>query len=145
MDRSFLVDRAAAGGAVSAQTSRCAPLVSAHGRGGRLNKGFKVAGAIADLPQPVQKQIVSDHGANVPGFSDQRDPVPHQKGGLIERYRQGFQSGGIDTAVIVDHAEKNGFDHIIVGNPRLGVARLVLGSVAAEVAAKAHCSVTIAR
>ena len=49
------------------------------------------------------------------------------------------------AAVIVDYAEKNGFDHIVVGNPRVGIARLVLGSVAAEVAAKAHCSVTIAR
>jgi nucleotide-binding universal stress UspA family protein len=49
------------------------------------------------------------------------------------------------AAVIVDYAEKNGFDHFIVGNPRIGVARLILGSVAAEVGAKAHCSVTITR
>jgi nucleotide-binding universal stress UspA family protein len=49
------------------------------------------------------------------------------------------------AAVIVDYAEKNGVDHFIVGNPRIGVARLVLGSVAAEVGAKAHCSVTITR
>lgn len=49
------------------------------------------------------------------------------------------------AAVIVDYAEKNGVDHIVVGSPRVGVARLVLGSVAAEVAAKAHCPVTVAR
>jgi hypothetical protein len=36
--------------------------------------------------------------------------------------------------------EKNGFDRVIVG-----MARLLLGYVTSEVAAKAHCSVTIAR
>ncbi|HXQ39764.1 MAG TPA: universal stress protein [Candidatus Udaeobacter sp.] len=54
-------------------------------------------------------------------------------------------TGRDPAAVIVDYAEKNGFDHIVVGSPRVGVARLVLGSVAAEVAAKAHCAVTVAR
>jgi len=54
-------------------------------------------------------------------------------------------TGRDPAAVIVDFAEKNGFDHVVVGAPRVGVARLVLGSVAAEVAAKAHCAVTIAR
>jgi len=47
------------------------------------------------------------------------------------------------AAVIVDYADKNGFDHVVVGSPRVGIARLVLGSVAAEVATKAHCAVTV--
>lgn len=47
---------------------------------------------------------------------------------------------------IVDFAEKQGFGHIVTGSSgRSGVERLVLGSVAADVVAKAHCPVTIAR
>jgi nucleotide-binding universal stress UspA family protein len=54
-------------------------------------------------------------------------------------------TGRDPTAVIIDYAAKNGFDHVVVGTPRKGVSRIVLGSVAAAVAAKAHCPVTVAR
>lgn len=47
---------------------------------------------------------------------------------------------------IVTFAEQNGFDHIVMGTgDKRGLKRLVLGSVAAEVVANAHCSVTVAR
>ena len=47
---------------------------------------------------------------------------------------------------IVTFAAQEGFDHIVMGTgDKQGVKRLVLGSVAAEVAADAHCTVTIAR
>lgn len=50
------------------------------------------------------------------------------------------------ASAIVQYAEDNGFDHIVVGTGDKGaVSRLVLGSVAADVAGRAHCSVTIAR
>lgn len=50
------------------------------------------------------------------------------------------------AAAIVLYAEENGFDHIITGTgDKHGVSRLVLGSVAADVASRAHCTVTIAR
>lgn len=50
------------------------------------------------------------------------------------------------SAAIVQYAEENGFDHIVVGTgDKRGVSRLVLGSVAADVAGRAHCSVTVAR
>ncbi len=50
------------------------------------------------------------------------------------------------AAAIVQYAEENGYDHIVVGTgDKRGVSRLVLGSVAADVASRAHCSVTVAR
>ena len=51
----------------------------------------------------------------------------------------------ISTAV-VQFAEQNGFDHIVTGTgDKRGLSRLALGSVAADIAGKAHCPVTIAR
>jgi nucleotide-binding universal stress UspA family protein len=50
------------------------------------------------------------------------------------------------AAAIVQYAEENQFDHIVTGTgDKHGVSRLMLGSVAADVAARAHCTVTIAR
>lgn len=49
-------------------------------------------------------------------------------------------------AAIVDYAEKHGYDHIVMGSSgRTGVSRMVLGSVAGGVVAKAHCPVTVVR
>jgi nucleotide-binding universal stress UspA family protein len=50
------------------------------------------------------------------------------------------------AAAVVQYAEENGYDHIICGTgDKHGVSRLVLGSVAAEIASRAHCTVTVAR
>lgn len=50
------------------------------------------------------------------------------------------------AAAIVQYAEENGFDHIVVGTgDKRGMSRLMLGSVAADVSGRAHCSVTVAR
>jgi nucleotide-binding universal stress UspA family protein len=50
------------------------------------------------------------------------------------------------AAAIVTYAEEIGASQIVMGTgDKRGVTRLVLGSVAAEVAAKAGCSVTVAR
>lgn len=47
---------------------------------------------------------------------------------------------------IVGYAEMNKIDHIVMGTgDKRGLSRLVLGSVAADVAGRAHCSVTVAR
>ena len=51
----------------------------------------------------------------------------------------------ISTAV-VQYAEQNGFDHIVTGTgDKRGLSRLALGSVAADIASRAHCTVTVAR
>jgi nucleotide-binding universal stress UspA family protein len=50
------------------------------------------------------------------------------------------------AAAIVRYAEENGFDHIVTGTgDKHGITRLMLGSVAGSVAARAHCTVTVAR
>jgi nucleotide-binding universal stress UspA family protein len=47
---------------------------------------------------------------------------------------------------IIAYAEQNGYTHIVLGTgDKRGLQRLVLGSVASEVASRAHCTVTIAR
>ena len=47
---------------------------------------------------------------------------------------------------IVTYAEMNKVGHIVMGTgDKRGISRLVLGSVAADVAGRAHCTVTIAR
>ncbi len=50
------------------------------------------------------------------------------------------------AAAVVQFAEENGFDHIVTGTgDKHGVSRLVLGSVAADIASRAHCTVSIVR
>ncbi len=47
---------------------------------------------------------------------------------------------------IIAYAEQNGYTQIVMGTgDKRGLQRLVLGSVASEVATRAHCTVTIAR
>ena len=50
------------------------------------------------------------------------------------------------AAAIVQYAEENGYDHIVTGTgDKHGVSRLMLGSVASDVASRAHCTVTVVR
>lgn len=61
----------------------------------------------------------------------------------------------VSTAVVLDreassgivrYADMNDVDQIVMGTgDKRGLSRLVLGSVAADVAGRAHCSVTVAR
>lgn len=50
------------------------------------------------------------------------------------------------AACIINFSEKNGYSQIITGSVgRTGVARMLLGSIAQDVIAKAHCPVTVVR
>lgn len=50
------------------------------------------------------------------------------------------------AAGVVGYAETHGFDHIVTGTgDKRGISRLVLGSVAGEIAGRSHCTVTVAR
>jgi nucleotide-binding universal stress UspA family protein len=57
------------------------------------------------------------------------------------------RAGGGDIAgIIVGYAETNSYHHIVTGSAgRTGAARLLIGSVAADIVNKAHCPVTIVR
>jgi nucleotide-binding universal stress UspA family protein len=57
------------------------------------------------------------------------------------------RGAGPDIAeAVVTYAEKNHYHHIIAGSAgRTGTARLLIGSVAADIVTRAHCAVTIVR
>lgn len=47
---------------------------------------------------------------------------------------------------VVSFAEEHGFEHIVVGSTgKTGITRVLIGSVAADIVAKAHCPVTVVR
>ncbi len=79
---------------------------------------------------------------------------------LCEKARERFaETGGLDTTdfrttvetgdparTIVEYADENGVDHVVIGSHgRTGVARILLGSVAETVARRAPMPVTIVR
>jgi nucleotide-binding universal stress UspA family protein len=49
-------------------------------------------------------------------------------------------------SAVVKYAEKEGFDHIVIGSAgRVGVSRLILGSTASAIVREANCPVTVVR
>ena len=50
------------------------------------------------------------------------------------------------AATIIAYAEDHGCDHIVMGSTgKTGISRILIGSIASDVVAKAHCPVTIVR
>lgn len=77
---------------------------------------------------------------------------------VLEAARSTAQGAGLKDAALVsvasrdvarailNYAEENAVDHIVVGTGEKGVAtRLVVGSVSHDLVVRAHCSVTVAR
>jgi hypothetical protein len=68
--------------------------------------------------------------------------VPRIKGGDVPTTIVGFE---VEQMIIVDYARKNQIDHIVMGARSSGGLRRDLGSVSAQVAAEAGCTVTVVR
>lgn len=50
------------------------------------------------------------------------------------------------AAGIIGYAEEHGYEHIVTGSTgKTGISRMLMGSIASDVVAKAHCPVTIVR
>ncbi len=98
---------------------------------------------------------IAHGGARGPTISHWKDDeVAKLLDGAVAKAKQaGLKNvGGVELIsreagpAIITYAAEHGFDHIVMGTgDKRGVKRLVLGSVAAEVAGKSHCTVTIAR
>ena len=89
-------------------------------------------------------QIYTHDDAEIKKTLDSVASLAHQRGARNTSEIE-LKGREISTAVI-QYAEQNEFDHIVVGTgDKRGLSRLVLGSVAAEIAGRAHCTVTVAR
>jgi nucleotide-binding universal stress UspA family protein len=89
-------------------------------------------------------QIYMHDDADIKKTLDNAASLAHQRGAK-DTSKIELKGREISTAVI-QYAEQNEFDHIVVGTgDKRGLSRLVLGSVAAEIAGRAHCTVTVAR
>ena len=98
---------------------------------------------------------IAHGGARGPTINHWRD---EEVAALLEGAVAAAKAAGVDTAetaeliarepgaAIIAYAEQHGYDQIVMGTgDKRGLQRLVLGSVASEVATRAHCTVTIAR
>ncbi|CAM2968795.1 Nucleotide-binding universal stress protein, UspA family [Paracoccus aminovorans] len=107
------------------------------------------------VPLTVCVVNIAHGGARGPVINHWTDQEMSEK---LDRARALVRDNGVPDAKMVDivsreaaagivsYAEHNGFDHIVVGTgDKRGLSRLMIGSVAADVMARAHCTVTVAR
>jgi nucleotide-binding universal stress UspA family protein len=89
-------------------------------------------------------QIYMHEDADVKKTLDNAASLARQHG--VKNSSKAELKGREISTAVVQYAEQNGFDHIVTGTgDRRGLSRLALGSVAADIAGKAHCTVTVAR
>ena len=127
----------------------------------RMHEYFPVVDARpapAASGQPRTDRVLSIDGQPLNNTVEFRELL--RKGGARPRTLLVEREGGVSAKVIITpqvnttvnpvsiiaYGEEIGADHIIMGTgDKRGISRLVLGSVAADVAGRAHCTVTIAR
>ncbi len=64
----------------------------------------------------------------------------------VENYSCAVVHGDSIASAIVSYAEEHGYGHIVVGSTgRTGISRVLIGSVAQDIVARAHCPVTVVR
>ena len=102
---------------------------------------FTVNIALGGLRGPTTRQWTAEEVAKVLADAE----ATARRGGATD-------IGTIDVLAreaapaIITYSEQTGYSHIIMGTgDKHDLKRIVLGSVAAEVAIRAHCTVTIAR
>ena len=111
---------------------------------------------VINIIDPIEAGYTSQ--ATVPGYSEEwYEQAKDSAEKLFEAANETaeeYGNGPLDTATevgrpsrtIVEYAEENGFDHIVMGSHgRAGVTRILLGSVAESVVRRSPMPVTIVR
>ena len=121
----------------------------------------RAIGTAADLAQKYGASLTvcavnvahgGGRGVTIPHWTDEevgeilrKAEADARAAGATEVHRASVASREA-AAGIVAYAETEHFDHIVMGTgDKRGLSRLMLGSVAADVSGRAHCTVTIAR
>lgn len=109
------------------------------------------------VANPLTSAYSSEYGGYVyPTDSDAVEMAKEAAVELVEEYVEKAEESGVDAtgehvlgepaSSIVEYAEENDIDHIVIGSHgRTGVSRILLGSVAEKVVRRSPTPVTVVR